>query len=237
MKIFQVGVSQSSLSRLSSEGAQIVTAAVEDLQDLADGVDSEGCDLLVLHGESCPWMYASLAQLRRKGLSIPIIGIDSDGFMSWPEKRASFLDNGGDDLVQSPGNSLELAASARALLRRANGRASDVRELRYRDARLVVDFRARTVSLNGYRLECTCMELQLLLCLAENAGATCERQLIHEKMYREAIEPEANTLEVFLVRLRKKFEAVAPGSSAMITTMRGFGYKLEIDEPEDPRPK
>lgn len=154
-----------------------------------------------------------LNQWRAAGRDMPVLILTARD--NWHEKVAG-IDAGADDYLTKPFHMEELLARLRALIRRAHGHAS----AEIRCGPLVLDTRARRVSLEGRSLSLTSHEYRLLAYLMHHPNQVLSRQELIEHLYAQDFERDSNTLEVFVARLRKKLPA------DMIETVRGLGYCL-----------
>ncbi len=161
-----------------------------------------------------------LRRWRQRGLDLPVLILTArDGV----EQRIAGLDAGADDYLIKPISIDELAARLRALLRRASGRAQSVwthGALRYDPATKQVLWQRREVELTG-------MELALLEILLTHPQRVMSKNQLLERLYDwSGAEPESNSLEVHVHRLRRK---IHPG---IVRTVRGVGYALGAAEGE-----
>ncbi len=224
MKIFELGVAKSSVQSLVRQGFRVVTAKIGDRMELYDAVTSDGCETLIMNAARYPQLPGITSFLRKRGLEIPIIGIDSpDGFRRWPQIRAGFLDVGGDDLLQAPEDPEELVASVRAAHRRYRRLASDEKSFMYDGVDVVADFRKRSFMVDGTELKLSAKEMDVLLYLTERLGEACSRSDICEAVYDHGDAPDCNSIEVFITRIRKRLA----GCRDMLQTVWGYGYRLE----------
>ncbi len=154
-----------------------------------------------------------LNQWRAAGRDMPVLILTARD--NWHEKVAG-IDAGADDYLTKPFHMEELLARLRALIRRAHGHAS----AEIRCGPLVLDTRARCISLEGRSLSLTSHEYRLLAYLMHHPDEVLSRQELTEHLYAQDFERDSNTIEVFVARLRKKLPA------DMIETVRGLGYCL-----------
>ncbi len=111
----------------------------------------------------------------------------------------------------------ELLARLRALIRRSGGHAS----AEIRCGPLVLDTRAKRVTMDGRPLALTGHEYRVLAYLMHHAGRTVSRSELIEHIYAQDFDRDSNTIEVFIGRLRRKI------GRDTIRTERGLGYRLE----------
>ncbi len=131
------------------------------------------------------------------------------------------LDSGAVDYVTKPFRLAELLARVRAHLRRA-ARATD--EIRIGE--LTIEPRARRVAVAGEPVELRAKEYDLLVRLADDAGAVVRRETLMDEVWDEHWSGSTKTLDVTIASLRRKLNEVVSGAVA-IATVRGVGYRLE----------
>lgn len=155
-----------------------------------------------------------LRELRNHDNEMPVLILTARDALA---DRVQGLDAGADDYLTKPFDLEELCARARALVRRASGRAKP--ELVYDD--LVLDPAARTVTKAGRPVEISGFEFTLLELLLAQAGRVVTRNRMEQALYGWITEVESNTLEVHIHHLRKKL------GSGLIRTVRGVGYRID----------
>ncbi|MDD2547773.1 MAG: response regulator transcription factor [Burkholderiaceae bacterium] len=141
------------------------------------------------------------------------------------EERIAGLDAGADDYLGKPFDLAEVEARLRALVRRTQGTDD-----RSGVGSLVLDRRARRVTLRGTALELPAREFEVLWELMTPPGRVVSKRTLSEKLSDFEDTLGDNALEAFISRLRKKLT----GSGASIRTLRGLGYMLESQPPEAP---
>jgi DNA-binding response OmpR family regulator len=134
----------------------------------------------------------------------------------WTEKVEG-IEAGADDYLGKPFEMGELVARARALVRRAAGKATAVIEI----GRLTVDTRRMSVSVDGKSLRLSPLEFRFVDYLAHQQGRAVSAGELAEHLYGVAESGDANAIEALVVRLRRKLGA------ALIATRRGFGYVID----------
>jgi two-component system response regulator PrrA len=132
------------------------------------------------------------------------------------------LDAGADDYLVKPYSMVQLEARLRAVLRRADG-DEPIGPLRIGD--LVIDARAREVTLAGMPIELTRLEFDLLHHLARHAGEVVSRRELLAEVWRQPFGGADKTVDVHLSWLRRKLGESA-GDPRYIHTIRGVGVKL-----------
>jgi DNA-binding response OmpR family regulator len=135
--------------------------------------------------------------------------------------RVLGLDLGADDYVTKPFSLRELAARVRAVLRRRSvAKASGVSM--YRGKRLVADFDAVLVTVDGQPVRLTRREFELLKCLVENRNRVLSRDRLLERVWGYDRFVETRSVDVHVGRLRSKLG----GAGDQIETVVGLGYRF-----------
>jgi two-component system response regulator RegX3 len=146
------------------------------------------------------------------------------------------LEVGADDYVTKPYRLRELVARMRAVLRRsplaAPGAPRHVDEPIDKGAVLEVgavrvDPDRHRVFVRGQEVHLRRKEFELLVLLVENAGRVLTRDTLIDRVWGADYVGDTKTLDVHIKRLRTHVEA-DPSSPAIITTVRGVGYRFEI---------
>lgn len=150
---------------------------------------------------------------RNAGKKLPVIILTArDG---WSEKVAG-IDAGADDYLTKPFHMEELLARVRSVIRRAAGHSSAMLSING----LYLDTRSTKVSFNGSPITLTAHEFKLLEFFMHHPNEVIDRTTLGEHIYAYNEDPDSNTIEVFIARLRKKIP------DGLIETIRGLGYRL-----------
>ena len=152
----------------------------------------------------------------RKSLALFLTARDS------VEDRVRGLDFGADAYLVKPFAFSELMAHLRSLLRRGPPRSS---EASIQIADLEIDPIKRVAKRAGRRLDLTPKEFSLLHLLARRKGEILSRTVISEQVWNIHYDPETNSVDVHIRRLRSKVDD--PCAVKLIKTIRGVGYALE----------
>lgn len=154
-----------------------------------------------------------LQRWREAGRTMPVLILTARD--SWHEKVGG-IDAGADDYLTKPFHMEELLARMRALIRRSSGLASPLIECRG----ILLDTRSGRVTVDGRQITLTAHEFKVLEYLMHRPGTIVSRSELTEHIYAQDFDRDSNTIEVFVVRLRKK---LPPDT---IETVRGMGYRL-----------
>jgi len=157
--------------------------------------------------------------IRQAGRNVPILIVTARDAV---DARVEGFDAGADDYLIKPFDFRELTARVRALVRR--GRQPLLPE-RLAVGALVLDTRARRVSLRGHDVPLTAKEYAFLEFLARRPGEVVSRAEIADHVWDENYDPFSNVIDVYVQRLRRKLDR--PGAESIIRTRRGEGYQLE----------
>ncbi|WP_055557270.1 response regulator transcription factor [Streptomyces sp. NBRC 110028] len=223
---------------LRFEGYEVDSA--EDGPAALRRVDEEPPDLVLLD-VMMPGLdgLAVARRLRASGRTVPIMMVTGRGSVG---DRIVGLDNGADDYLVKPYAVEELLARVRALLRRgrtapsappaavpspwrAPARPEPGARLAFED--MTLDTLTRQVTRSGRRLDLTRTEFALLKLFLSRPRQVLSRAAILRDVWGFDFEPSSNTLDVYVMYLRRKTEA--GGEPRVVHTVRGVGYMLRAD--------
>ncbi|MFG2679514.1 response regulator transcription factor [Streptomyces sp. NPDC048392] len=141
--------------------------------------------------------------------------------------RVTGLDAGADDYLVKPFELDELFARIRALLRRSSYAAAveatgNDDTLAFAD--LTMDLATREVTRAGRPVELTRTEFTLLEMFMAHPRQVLTREQILKAVWGFDFEPSSNSLDVYVMYLRRKTEA--NGEPRLVHTVRGVGYVL-----------
>ena len=178
---------------------------------------SDDFDLLVLD-LGLPGMdgHEVLRRLRERGETIPVVILTARDSL---EDTVAGFEGGADDYLTKPFRFDELLARVRARLR--SGPPTELTVLKSGD--MILDLRTRRVSISGRTVELTAREFALTETLMRHAGQVLSREQLLSHVWGYDFAPESNVVDVYIRYLRRK---LGPGR---IQTVRGMGYRLEVD--------
>jgi DNA-binding response OmpR family regulator len=159
----------------------------------------------------------------RKTSAVPIIMITARGEEI---DRVVGLELGADDYVSKPFSVRELLARIKAVLRRAAQTTQEHPETGLQGkAGLVLDMDSRYASVQGFPLELTRLEFDLLHLLLSNAGRVLTRERLLGQAWGYDYVGDTRAVDSAIKRLRAKLRAISPDTDN-IEAVRGVGYRL-----------
>lgn len=158
--------------------------------------------------------------LRKKDIHTPVLILTAKGQV---QDKIGGLDAGADDYLTKPFSFEELLARIRALTRRPKLMLNTVLTV----GNLELNTNTYEVKREGKEIMLSHKEFALLQYLMRHAGKVLSKEtlMLHVWNYDSDILP--NTVEVYIRNLRNKIDIPFAKNSALIQTVRGFGYKLE----------
>ncbi|WP_113704240.1 response regulator transcription factor [Nonomuraea lactucae] len=206
-------------SSLEFEGYRVVTAddGQSALEELGRGpYDAVLLDVMMPRLDG----LTACRRLRAAANHVPVLMLTARDAVG---DRVSGLDAGADDYLVKPFELDELLARVRALLRRSALRVSPADEaLTYGDLRM--DPVTREVTRGDRSLDLTRTEYLLMELFLTHPRQVLTREQILGEVWGFDFEPASNSLDVYVMYLRRKTEAA--GEPRLIHTVRGVGYVL-----------
>ncbi|MDO4415206.1 MAG: response regulator transcription factor [Erysipelotrichaceae bacterium] len=138
--------------------------------------------------------------------------------------RIHGFDVGVDDYVVKPFSSKELMMRIHAILKRVNPYGASGGET-FKADEMVIDYSARTVTIEGSRVQLSPKEYELLAYLAKNRGIALTREQLLSNVWGYDYFGDDRTLDTHIKLLRKNLGSYAK----YIVTLRGIGYRFEKD--------
>jgi DNA-binding response OmpR family regulator len=166
--------------------------------------------------------FAVLEELRRKGVTIPVLMLTAKGEVA---NRIKGLDLGADDYLHKPFSMAELLARIRALLRRSHEQTSPLLTI----GNIRLNTNTRIVTLDNEPINLTPKEFSLLEFLFYNRNRAISRFNMAEHVWGEAFDPftMSNNIDVHIKNLRRKLDDQA---GQIIVTIRGVGYMARDEQ-------
>jgi len=88
-----------------------------------------------------------------------------------------------------------------------------------------MDITKHRITRAGHRIELSPREFEVLQIFMHEPGRTFSRDEICERIWEREHEYDTRTVEIFIMRLRKKLDV--PGADSVIATVRGIGYVMK----------
>jgi len=160
--------------------------------------------------------FEVLKRIRAAGLPLRVIMLTARSEVG---DRVAGLKAGADDYLTKPFALEELLARIDALGRRGGGTETGTL-LHVGD--ISMDIAKHRITRAGERVELSPREFEGLQIFMQEPGRTFTRDEICERIWEREHEYDTRTVEIFIMRLRKKLDR--PGSDSVIGTVRGVGY-------------
>ena len=212
------------VSRALSEAGHRVEIAEDGIEGLSRA-ETGVFDVVVLDGMLPQLDGLDVSRrLRKQKVRTPILMLTARDSVS---DRVRGLDAGADDYLVKPFELDELFARVRALLRRSSYAAAaaalqEDEALSFADLRM--DLATREVTRAGRPVELTRTEFTLLEMFMAHPRQVLTREQILKAVWGFDFEPSSNSLDVYVMYLRRKTEA--GGEPRLVHTVRGVGYVL-----------
>jgi two-component system KDP operon response regulator KdpE len=216
------------IRRAVRDALRDVTASVNEAANGSDGVDAASAgrpDLVVLDLGLPDMEGVEVCRAIRRRSAVPIIVLSA---RHSELEKVDLLNAGADDYVTKPFSVLELAARAKAQIRRAKTLAATAGSLvPVAIGSLLVDTVNRRVSRDGVQIHLTPIEWQILATLLGAAGRTLTHQQIFDAVWGREFGSPQQYLRVHITNLRRKIE-VDPAAPQIVITEPGVGYRVEL---------
>ncbi|WP_237663979.1 response regulator transcription factor [Sutcliffiella horikoshii] len=160
--------------------------------------------------------------IRRDNPDIPIIMLTGKG-ESYDKIRG--LTIGADDYIVKPFDPNELIARVKAVMRRTN--SINLKEL-ITLPDLVINMSEYKATYKNKELLMPPKEMELLYFLSLNPNQVFTRQQLLDKIWGYDYDGDPRTIDVHIKRIREKLEPES--DSWALKTIRGIGYKLEVND-------
>ncbi len=130
-----------------------------------------------------------------------------------------------DDYVVKPFSGKELMLRIEAIMKRVNSKAKEENKEFFRYDGLEIDFGARTVTIDGKRVNLTPKEYDLLYYMCINKNLALSRERLISEVWGYDFDGDERTLDTHIKLLRKSLM----NYSNMIVTLRGVGYRFDTE--------
>ena len=197
-----------------------------DVSEAANGVEAlsflenRKVDLVILDIMMPQMDGWEVCQQLRAWHDLPVLMLTAKGETS---QKLKGFQVGADDYLVKPFEPLELVARVKALLKRYRIATSQ----RVQAGDLQMDRKTFEIIVHGERLTLPLKEFELLFKLAGTPGRTFSRDQLIEDIWGYDFAGNERTLDVHINRLRERFPE--DRHSFRIRTIRGLGYRLEVD--------
>lgn len=163
--------------------------------------------------------FSAVKEIKKTYPNIPVILLSALG---QEYDKIHGFDIGVDDYVVKPFSSKELMMRIHAILKRVSGHQKE-NEDRFQLEGLSIDYSARTVSVDGQRVQLSPKEYELLVYLVKNEGIALTREQLLQNVWGYDFFGDDRTLDTHIKLLRKNMGPYAK----FIITLRGVGYRFE----------
>lgn len=199
-----------------------------EVTEAADGMSAIGlCKLndydLIIMDVMMPKLdgFSSVKEIK-KIKDIPVIMLSARG--EEYDKLFGF-ELGIDDYVVKPFSPKELMARVNAVLQRKSGSENNSAQVMKFDG-LEVNFAARTITVDGERVNLTPKEYDLLFYLIQNKNIALSRDKLLSDIWGYDFFGDDRTIDTHIKNLRNNLGPYRD----FIVTLRGVGYKFEYDD-------
>lgn len=196
--------------------------------EAADGMEAvEKCEKnnydLVVMDVMMPRLdgFSACKEIKKSKPDLPFIMLTALGE---EYDKVHAFDLGVDDYVVKPFSGKELMMRIHAILKRVH--PAQTLEDKFVRGGLVIDYGARTVTIDGNRVNLSPKEYELLVYLVKNEGLALTREQILSTVWGYDFFGDDRTLDTHIKLLRKNLGEY----SKYITTLRGVGYRFEKED-------
>jgi len=217
------GIIEIASAYLRKDGFAVRTATTG--QRAIDAVATQMPDLVVLDLMLPDISGEEICASLRRHSAVPILMLTAK---SAEADRLRGLALGADDYLVKPFSPRELVARVRAILRRVGDVGEPPMDLVViDDGRLELDLAAREARLEGVAVPLTATEFRLLSVLCLQPRRVFSRLELLQALQGPEAEGLERTVDVHVMRMRKKMDELAPGAADYVKTVYGVGYRLE----------
>ncbi|HDR47046.1 MAG TPA: response regulator transcription factor [Geoalkalibacter subterraneus] len=161
-------------------------------------------------------------QLREEGNPLPILMLTARNSQ---QDRIAGLSTGADDYLTKPFHLKEFLLRVASLLRRGQWPPPQKRGEHYQFGDNLIELESRQATTPHGTIQLTELELKMLSAFIDQEGKVLTRSELLKQVWGVSPTTETRTLDNFVVRLRKYFEA-DPAKPRYFKTVRGRGYRF-----------
>lgn len=194
-------------------------------EDLPEYLKAGLADLLLFEADHLNRNGVSLRSLRVAARQIPIVLLTND---ATPEKKAGWLANGADAVINPRSSATEIQGYLLAIARRALGFSAS--QLSYGSLSVCLAQRGARISDCPVKLSPKIYEMLEYLALRPGQLITRSDLLTH--IYGFGNEPETRVFDVYACNLRSCLKATK--GAVELETVRGAGFRLSLNAPPAP---
>jgi len=207
---------------LEREGFQVASAASG--RSAIERTGSYKPDLIILDLNLPDIDGLEVCRTIRKQSNVPVIMLTGRGE---EVDKIVGLELGADDYVTKPFSAREIVARVKAVLRRQGPETASAATMQV--GGMTVDMGRYEVHCGALRLDLTTTEFKLLAALAGSPGRVFSRAQLLDAVQGVAYEGYERTVDAHIKNLRQKMKACPTKCRCRIETVRGVGYRLEVD--------
>ncbi len=217
------------IARYIKKGLEMKSYVVDLAFDGEEGLDkafADQYDLIVLD-RMLPKVRGVefVKELRQENIHTPILMLTAKSEI---EDRVEGLDAGADDYLCKPFSFKELLARIRALVRRPEKQNGDKLKI----GNLILDANNYQVKRGEQEIDLTKQEFALLEFFMRHPNQVFSKEQLAEKVWSYDSDILPNTAQVYIGYLRKKIEKPFSDQPKLIHTVRGFGYRMGLENEE-----
>ncbi|WP_199623176.1 response regulator transcription factor [Paenibacillus alkalitolerans] len=217
------------LLRMYLEKEHFVIEEAEDGESALRKAQEKDYDLILLDVMLPGIDGVEVCARLRQTKATPVIMLTAKGEET---NRVQGFEVGVDDYVVKPFSPREVIYRVKAILRRSSATAFLSKEQHSSNnivfPNLMIEHDAHRVTAGGQEVSLTPKEYELLHYLAVSPDKVFSREQLLKDVWNYEFFGDLRTVDTHVKRLREKLNKVSPDAAAMITTVWGVGYKLEV---------
>ncbi len=205
---------------LTEEGYLVTWA--KNGKEAVESFENEKFDLIILD-IMLPYLngYEVAEAVRKKDLQMPILMLTAK---TESEDKVRGLEKGADDYLTKPFHLQELLLRVKGMLKRKSWyKEASKKQPVYNFGRNEINFESLICFHNDNKFRITPHEAMVLKYLIERKGEIVTRKELLENVWHLNPEIETRTVDIFMSRLRRYFEA-DPSDPVFFRSVRGAGY-------------